>query len=168
MAKTKDKIRIIFSILLSVCFGLASRAYATAEYKEMQKLEKMEVRQQQVQVEIIERPSVEYNAEGLRDPFDVLIAKPIIPESSQSKENTDIQEGTPPLLTVQGIIWGGMFPQAIINNKVVKVGDTVQEAQIISIEKDGITVLFKDKQFYLSSPGTEQTSKKNQKEDNNE
>jgi len=66
-----------------------------------------------------------------------------------------------PVLKVQGLIWGGNFPQAIINNKVVRVDDEVDGAKIVSIEKDGLWVSFNDKQYNLSSPVAVTKSVKN-------
>jgi hypothetical protein len=57
-----------------------------------------------------------------------------------------------PELKVQGVIWGGNFPQAIVNNKVLKVGDTVEGVEIKSIDKKGITVLFEGSESTISSP----------------
>jgi hypothetical protein len=44
------------------------------------------------------------------------------------------------------------LPQAIINNKVLKVGDTIEGAQVKNIGKEGITVLFEGSEYNLSSP----------------
>jgi hypothetical protein len=53
---------------------------------------------------------------------------------------------------VQGVIWGTELPQAIINNKVVKVGDTIEEVRILDIQKGGITVFYKSRNYTISSP----------------
>lgn len=100
--------------------------------------------------EVTTRPNLEYKADGLRDPFEGYIAKK--EERKVSEVPTQEVSVSPPTLTVQGIIWGGLFPQAIINNKVVKVGDTIEGAQIMDIKKEGIVVSFKNRQYNLSSP----------------
>ncbi len=84
----------------------------------------------------ITRPKVSYTARGLRNPFE-----------QPGGEGSDERQGTKkervlPRLTVQGIIWDGNFPQAISENKVVKARDTLEGARIVSISKDGITVIF--------------------------
>ena len=106
------------------------------------------------QPEVIVRPNVEYKAEGLRDPFQGPIRK------ETGEEPGKITETPPPSLTVQGIIWGGRFPQAIINNKVVKVGDTIEGVRITDINKDGITIFYEDRQYNLSSPAAGAVPKK--------
>lgn len=100
-------------------------------------------------------PKVEYKAEGLRDPFQ----SPIKEEEVKVELPKKPVKPLPPL-TVQGIIWGGSLSQAIINDKVVKKGDTVSvkiggttgEIRIIDISKDGITVSFEEQVYNLSSP----------------
>ncbi len=96
--------------------------------------------------------SIEYKAEGLRGPF--YNAEDYIVEKEPQKPDLTGQETRPkrplPDLSVQGIIWDTALPQAIINNKVVKIGDLLEEAQIIDISKSGITVLFDNQQYNLS------------------
>ena len=89
---------------------------------------------------------IEYKAEGLKDPFQE--------EKIEIKEEPEVQIETKPLpgVQIQGIVWGGAFPQAIINNKVVKIGDTIGQLQIIDIAKSGITVLFENRKYNLSVP----------------
>lgn len=96
------------------------------------------------------RPAVNYNSAGLRDPFD----NPVTPGLSAGKDAYTSSQTPLPQLTVQGIVWGGAFPQAIINNQVVKAGDMLGGARIIDIGKDGVTVFFGGKQFKLSSPAS--------------
>lgn len=73
----------------------------------------------------------------------------IPPENRQPyPDPTPVQE-PPPSLTVQGLIWNSKRPQAIINNQVVDIGDTVQEAKVLAIEKFKIRVLYRGKEFDL-------------------
>lgn len=102
-------------------------------------------------------PGIEYKSEGLRDPFEGVFKK----EPAINKEYADrpVQESIqipPPALTVQGIIWGGKIQQAIINDKLVKIGDTIEEAQVSSISKDGVEIIFKNRTFKLPSPAAVQ------------
>ena len=47
-----------------------------------------------------------------------------------------------PNVTINGIIWNSDRPQAIINGKIVDIGDTISEIQITGIRKTGIDGLF--------------------------
>jgi len=94
---------------------------------------------------VISRPKVEYQPEGLRDPFE-----PLIKNQEVVVVNQDTQK-TLPALTVQGVIWGSSLPQAIINNKVVKVGDSLEGVDIVSIGKDGVTISFNGVESTLST-----------------
>jgi len=89
----------------------------------------------------------EYKAGGLKDPFQ---------EEKIGVENEPIETGPLPSVTIQGIVWGSALPQAIINNKVVKVGDTVEQMQILEISKNGIIVLYGNQKHNLSAPSVVQ------------
>jgi len=93
-------------------------------------------------------PNIEYKAGDLRDPFRSLRKEKQIKEQLPQKQ---IQEKPLPTLTIQGIVWGGASPQAIINNKVVKIGDTIDKVQIVDINKSAIIVSFENRQYNLPS-----------------
>ena len=99
---------------------------------------------------IINRPKVEYTAENLRDPFS--LGGSVLKSKNEEITKVPVLIENPPALTLQAMVWGGVFPQAIINNKVVKEGDEIEGARITSIEKSGISVLFKGRQFDLGAP----------------
>ncbi|MDP3731523.1 MAG: hypothetical protein Q8R31_00630 [Candidatus Omnitrophota bacterium] len=88
---------------------------------------------------------IEYKSEGLRDPFQE--------EKIEIKEAPGEKTEAKPLpsLQIQGIVWGGIFPQAIINNKVTRTGDTIEGVQIKGIDKDGVTVFFENRQYIFST-----------------
>jgi len=98
------------------------------------------------------KPKLEYSAQGLRDPLVPLVFLEIEKPEQQIIIPGDTSSESLSGLTVQGIIWGGRVAQAIINNSVVKVGDTVQGAQIIEINKDGIVVSYGNREFIIPSP----------------
>lgn len=113
------------------------------------------------------RPKVEYIAEGSKEPFQDYFSKKkpvtVKGEVAVKGEVGAVQEGPKPSLpslTVQGIIWGGSMPCAIINNKVVKQGDRIDKVEIIKIEKGSIEVLYKGWDYSLSSPASLSSNKK--------
>ncbi len=55
----------------------------------------------------------------------------------------------PPNLKLQGILWGTARPQAIINRKIVSVGDIVENAEILSVSREGVMVSFNGQQYPL-------------------
>jgi hypothetical protein len=93
-------------------------------------------------------PNIEYKAGELRDPFQSPQKEKQIKEQLPQKQ---IQERPLPALAVKGIVWGSTLPQAIINNKVVKIGDTIDEVQIVDINKFGVIVSFENRQYNLPS-----------------
>ena len=143
----KYKINIIFYIaLFFLCSFRLNLFAAPAQFEKIQELQKQE---RQLPPESIVRPSVEYKAEGLRDPFKE-------PGAGERRDNgvalEPVVSAAPPALTVQGLIWGGNTPLAIINDSVVKVGNAIEGAKITGINKEGVTVLFEGVQNFLSSP----------------
>lgn len=108
--------------------------------------------------QLIVRPQVKYESGRLRDPFQPYLGdKPVIQFQSagslaQSNINLDA-------FKVQGIIWGGRMPQAIINNKVLAVGGLINEAKILNIDKNGVTLSIAGQVINLPAPGYEKTSK---------
>lgn len=105
--------------------------------------------------EAIVRPSAEYRAGDLRDPFQ----SPFLPEETSvagPAVPTEAAPQTPPSLKVQGIIWGGDFPQAIINNTVVKIGDIIEDAEIMDINQSGVIVACGNYTYSLPSPAQKQ------------
>ena len=151
----RGKILIALMPVLVVSMGRIDSFAASASYENIQKLQKEEF----IPVpEQIERPVFEYTSGDLRDPFQL----------SKGEENRGAQEGSGsqygkvqkslPPLKIQGVIWGGIFPQAIIENKVVRQGDTItvgqetEEIKIISIDKEGIVVYFDEQNYKLPAP----------------
>jgi hypothetical protein len=65
--------------------------------------------------------------------------------------NAYVKPTPPPVLKIEGLVWGGRLPQAIINQKVVKIGDIIEGAQIVDINREGVTLIFNNSQYNLPS-----------------
>lgn len=52
-------------------------------------------------------------------------------------------------LKLQGIFWGISNPQAIINRKIVSVGDQVEDAEVEAITKESVTLSRNGQEFEL-------------------
>ncbi len=97
--------------------------------------------------------AAEYKEEGSKDPFSVpdsfrnVISHLLVPKQ---------EDVALPSLSVSGAVWGGASPQAIINGKILKEGDTIEGATILKIEKEGIILLYRGRQVTipLSKPFT--------------
>lgn len=93
-------------------------------------------------------PAVEYTAEGFRDPFQTY---------EKAKKDLAVKQAAPkppPPLNIQGMVWGSDIPQAIINGKVLKVGDTVDGVKITNIDKEGVEVFYVGQTYFISSPAS--------------
>lgn len=71
---------------------------------------------------------------------------PAIPTDTQVQAAPE----PPPDLKISGLVWNTSRPQAIVNDRVVDVGDVIEEAKIVSIRRDGIKIEFKGQNFDLS------------------
>jgi len=54
-----------------------------------------------------------------------------------------------PELTIEGIIWNSHMPQAIVNGKIVRIGDIVKDVEIIDIKRNGIVVGSNGEKFLI-------------------
>ena len=136
--------------ILGVPLANAFAGKLDSEIKGIEKLEKIE---EAAPAGPIARPGIAYKTKDLRSPF----AKPFVEQSETAveaakPEAAQAPEKHLPALTVQGVIWGGIFPQAIINNKVVRIGDTIEKVGITGINKDGIEVIFEERIYQVPSP----------------
>ena len=134
---------------LAVLALYASAAEATqAAFKTMRKLEKRERTPHADQ--LLKRPKYKYTATGERDPFESLITRD---EKKGTVKVSREVEVPPPQLTVQGVIWGGKFPQAIVNDQLVKVGDELTEEVVITrIDAAGVSFEFNEKEYSVPAP----------------
>lgn len=145
----------VFLVAASVVVCACPDAFALqGEYKAIRALETQE--QSTAKAAILDRPQLQYTSGDQRDPFKTLIIKD--EKAGTVQVAPGVEEKAPPM-TVQGIIWGGALPVAIINDEMVKVGDTTKEgAKITSIVKEGIGFLYKDKNFNIPSPASGELS----------
>lgn len=94
---------------------------------------------------------VEYRAEDFEDPFGTMATTE---EPGEKKKEVKVEARPLPPLSIQGLIWGGNFPQAIVNEQVVKIGDTINEVRIVDIKKEGLVVSFQGQEHNIPSPST--------------
>jgi hypothetical protein len=65
-----------------------------------------------------------------------------------AKKETKV-EVSPPRLVINGLVWNTKQPQAIINERVVTIGDTIENSEVINIHKEGVDILFANKLFTI-------------------
>ncbi len=88
--------------------------------------------------------AVEYTGRNYRDPFGLTVGSP--------ETMADTQKGIL-AMKLQGIVWHTDKPRAIINNKMVKVGSRVGEAEVIGIDKEGVRIQQEGQEFVLRLSG---------------
>ena len=148
-------------VMISIIFFLIFPADLPAYSPGLEEAKKLEPEDsEEVPVKIV-RPKVEYSSQSFIDPFESSVEEKKVIKKEREPEKPVIPKAkiTPPILKLQGLTWGGKFSQAIINDKVVKAGDTIQlgstqenEISIISINKEGVVFSYQGNEFKLASP----------------
>jgi len=133
--ENKIKYLILAAFALTASFGRANALDIDPAAPKMVSEDNLEDAGLAKPAKILERPNVQYEASGLRNPFEQ-------PAIGGDGEGQPREEEPLPELIVQGLIWEGDPKQAIINNKVVKLGDNIENVDIVEIDKEGVTVLF--------------------------
>jgi hypothetical protein len=156
MMKTSNNKRVGNLLIIAIiCFLCANRAYALELTDNAGR--KTETKQQNpAKSDTITLPRIEYRSDGLRDPFEGVFKKELTSNKEIKETKQEPAPTQPPGLTVQGIILGSKMDQAIINDKLVKTGDTIEGAEVRSISKDGVEIIFKNRTFKLPSPAAAQ------------
>lgn len=141
------KLRILLLLAVFACVCRSSFALTQGEFNAARMLENP---QEDSKAKLLDRPRLQYTSTDQRDPFRMLIVRD---EKAGTVQVAPGVEEKPPQMTVQGIMWGGAFPVAIINDELFRVGDTTKEgAKITSITKDGIEILYQEKNFEILPP----------------
>ena len=98
-----------------------------------------------------------YTAQHLRDPLKSLLPKPIAQPSAQPNvrpvaTSTSPADASvsPPTLKVQGMVWGGEAPKAVINNRVYGVDDMVNGGRIVAIDHQGVTIDYQGRSVHYA------------------
>jgi len=52
---------------------------------------------------------------------------------------------------LDGVVWGNYKPKAIINSMIYGVGDILGEGEIAKINKEGVTVIFEEEEYLIST-----------------
>ncbi len=100
---------------------------------------------------------VDYTGAQYRDPLELPMElrtpiKPVVETAAQPtlKIEREIErEIVLPTFTIQGIVWGGVKPQALINQGLCEKGDIIKGAKIADITKEGVTFVYKNKKFII-------------------
>ncbi|MFH1441407.1 MAG: hypothetical protein ABIH18_05155 [Candidatus Omnitrophota bacterium] len=99
------------------------------------------------------RPKIKFDAQRLRDPFNDYIIPEVVNIGDEIRGIREEEEEifNPPGLSIQGLIWGGIEPCAIINEEVKKEGEDIEGVKILKIKKEGLELLYEGKKYNLPS-----------------
>ncbi|MEA3560776.1 MAG: hypothetical protein U9R31_03295 [Candidatus Omnitrophota bacterium] len=88
--------------------------------------------------------AVEYTGKNYRNPLEtpLELTKPLKKDKTTKKVEL-------PAFEVQGMVWGGKRPQAVINGQVLEKGDIIQGAEIMGVCKRGVIFLYQNEEFIV-------------------
>ncbi len=89
---------------------------------------------------------LEYAAEKLRDPFLSYLPQDV---KTTPEEQMTVADVPPPVLHLQGLMYGELKPRAIIDGHIVGEGDHFGEVRVIQILRDGVVLTFQNRRFFL-------------------
>lgn len=93
-----------------------------------------------------EIPKVGYTSYDLRDPLE----NPLEVEVEEAIAiPSELDISLPEGLVVRGIVWGVEPVRAIINDEVVGKGDTILDARVLDVRKEGVYLLYKGRRFII-------------------
>lgn len=98
------------------------------------------------------RPKVEFVATVSRSPFYNYL-------KGEMQNVVKVEEErvvAAPNLNIQGLIWGGRLPVAIIENSVLKVGDVINGYKVDKIDKNGVVLSASGTSFRIGPPSLTQ------------
>jgi len=78
-----------------------------------------------------------------------------IEEKAPEPTKQEAEKKPLPPMTIQGLIWGGPIPQAIINNRVVRSGDVIDGVRVTQINKEGVWFSYEGQWYNMTGPGLE-------------
>lgn len=149
--KTPIRIVLILTILLIGSFYWAEQTRCEVKEKKQ-----------------VNTASVKKETLSFKDPFlPALPKKKIIPKKVEQKAQVkpvavsvkeQEKEIIPPSLAIQGLIWNTDRPQAIVNESVVGIGDMLEGAKIVGIQKTGISIVYEGKPFWIKKDATSSKS----------
>jgi hypothetical protein len=99
-----------------------------------------------------------YTAQDLRDPL-----KNLFPDAPKAQAAGVAPDGSspppppPPSLQVQGLLWGGREPKAVINDQVYGVNDVVDGATILEINRHGVTTDYRGTTVFYAPSSVSQS-----------
>jgi len=86
--------------------------------------------------------AVEYTGRSFGDPFD---------SGETTGAPLDADKGAAEIssMSLEGLVWGAKYPQAIINGQVVTLGSTVEGFEVVAIDKTGVQLRTGGREVHL-------------------
>jgi len=101
------------------------------------------------EISIASRGQVRYTGRVSKDPTDNSVVMENISEVSGNTEKEEAVFRKQGFL-VSAVFWGSKRPQAIINDKIVDIGEALDGGKVVGIDKKGVHVSFSGKEVILT------------------
>ena len=140
----KQTVEIMLIVILGVAFLIILNRYRGAQEAPATidvKLEEASVLAELPSVE--QEETIKYTSSSLRDPME--ISKPVSEKFKKVSETVAPRSD----FVLKGISLTENKPRAIINSKVVGVGDNINGAKVLKITKEGVMVQTETEELFL-------------------
>ena len=91
-----------------------------------------------------------YNTHGKRDPFIPLISED---KTIMGRDGWSFISSKLPELKIEGVLFDKIKPLAIINDKIVAIGDNIGNCKIVSITREEIVIRYMNKEYSVKISG---------------
>ncbi len=143
-------IKKIISSLMIILFAVSSANAAKAKKEKV--AEPAKVKHEKAETK------VSYTGfEAKREPFALPARLLVRVEKKKVEEKKDVK--SVPKVELQGIIWSPKMPQVIVNQKVMRVGDRIEQYQISEITREGMVLFYENNEYTITMPTVSRTGK---------
>ena len=160
MEKEKREKLILLMLLPIFIFALAFKVMGKANKEKEAVPAAAVITSEQLQpqtMEAIKPPeavhkTVEYTGanspDPLKDRFNIFMTS-FTPKISNLAAEEVMKQFDTSNMDIKGLIWNSDRPQAIINEQVISIGDEVNGAKLLSVNRDGIKLQYKGVEFLV-------------------
>lgn len=128
---------LILLLVLVIVFETTPSVFARKKKEKPQKKEKKEIKY--------------IGLDAKRNPF--IVPKVVIKILNRPQDIALTKEDKAvklPKVDLQGIVWAKGMPQAIVNDRVIKIGDYIGDFEVKEITREGIKLFLKGKDYFVT------------------
>ena len=143
-------LRIVFAVIISLGWGFVQSGHAQEKQDYLRDLDQIRDPFQSQLPPPKEVPVVQVVPQNINDSANVTTSEPLFRSAPVPvKDVAQPVKQDVKAMVIKGLVWNTTEPQAIVNDKVVGVGDEVDGVEIISINQKGVEFSSKGLNFFI-------------------